>query len=689
MSKQLLWGLFATAAFTTVAVGACSISDTKTNTQQTAHDAHSNHESMHMASHGPVANVPEYIDNFRLIDHAGKSHELYYEMNAKAVVIMTHGNGCPIVRGAVPDYMALKEQFADQDIEFWMINSNPQDTRADLAAEAAEFNIDMPILHDVNQIIGESMGYDRTAQVFVLDPAQGFKVVYYGPLNDRQTYERQRAEAKEHYVKDVLNALMAGDEITTKPPAIRAGCMINFLEKDKRDEHAKLTYVNDIAPILEEKCVECHQEGGIGPWAMTDYDAVSGWAPMIREVVRTDRMPPWHPDPEIGKLHENRDLTNEQVKTLIHWIEAGAPRGEGEDPLAKLEHHAPEWPLGEPDLILTAPEYTVPANGVVDYVYPVIENPLTEDKWLRATTIKAGNRQVVHHVLSGYLSDVPEDAAASTGRWEFNTGSYAVGSESAVQPDDAGVPFPAGGVVALQMHYTPYGKEVTDQTRIGFYFHDETPELINRTATIIDASIEIPAGEARHLETAYMEFPHDAELFYVFPHAHYRGYSSNLKLQYPDGEEKMLLSLPRYDFNWQRAYWFEDIVEIPAGSKLIAEYVYDNSEDNLANPDPEANVTWGEQSFEEMLYTRLSYRWKGETTANRMDEKDVELQTLGFFGAMDDNMDGRLVEAELKGMMGSRMKAGFQQMDFNKDGAVSKEEWITVRKFMGRGNRPQ
>lgn len=677
--------LLAASAVSAFALVSCSDSGAEMHGQadhaSMSHADHTGHLGMTMASaETPVGGVPDYIDNFRLIDQFGESHELYYHSDAPAVVIMTHGVGCPIVRGAVPDYADVRDEFEDDGVVFYMINSNIQDDRSEIAADSEEFGIDIPVLDDVTQLIGESMGYDRTAQVYVLDPAQGFKVVYYGPLNDRQTYERQRNEANNHYVSDVLTAMTHGEDITTEAPAIRAGCMINFPERQNHTEHMQISYSEEIAPLLRDNCVECHQEGGIGPWAMTDYETVQGWALMIREVIRTDRMPPWHADPEIGSFHGDRSLSPDEIQTLVHWIEAGAPRGEGEDPLAGLNLHAEDWPLGEPDLILTLPAYTVPANGVVDYVYPVVENPLTEDKWLRATTIRAGAREVVHHVLSGYMSEVPEDGRGSTGLWEFSTGGYAVGAESVIQAEGSGVPFPAGGAIGFQTHYTPYGREVEDVTQIGFYFQDQ-PELLNRSAVILDASIEIPPGAARHTETAYMEFPYDAELLYAFPHAHYRGHASNLRIRYPDGSEEMLLSLPRYDFNWQRAYEWEEPITIPAGSKLIAEYVYDNSMANVANPDPDVNVTWGEQSFEEMLYTSLAYRWVGETTDNRLDAQSEHMQASRFFTAMDDNIDGMLTEDELRGILGERMRAGFDRMDMDGDGSVSMDEYLTIQRM--------
>lgn len=633
----------------------------------------------------PDVDVAEFADNFVLIDQNGEAHELYYHADAPAVVIMTHGNGCPIVRGAAPDFQKIAEQYADKGVVFYFLNSNLQDNRDTVKAEAEEYGITLPVLVDSNQLIGESLGVVRTAEVFVLDPAKGFKTVYHGPMDDRQSYERQKAKADNHFLTDALDQIVAGEDVTVEGPALSPGCLVNFPERDAKDEHINISYASDVAPILLDKCADCHAVGGIAPWAMTDYQTVRGWSPMMREVIRTDRMPPWNADPHIGTWKDDKSLTSDEIKTLIHWIEAGAPRGDGDvDPLKEADIHAPEWPLGEPDLILTLPAYEVPATGIIDYSYPVVENPLTEDKWLKASTIKAGSREVVHHVLSGYMSEIPEDGRGSTGLWEFSTGGYAVGAESTVAEDNIGTPFPAGGAVGFQVHYTPVGKPVTDETQIGLYFHDEVPKYVSRSSTILDASIEIPPGEARHMETAYLEIPHDAILERVFPHAHYRGYAADMSIRYPDGTEELLISLPKYDFNWQRGYEFAEPLAIPAGSLLISKYIYDNSENNFANPDPDAKVTWGEQSHEEMLFTSFTFRWAEETSDNRKDEYQAELEGNRLFGAMDDNIDGKIELAEMKGMMGERMKPAFPLLDQDQSGDLTKEEFAQINEVMRR-----
>jgi hypothetical protein len=313
-------------------------------------------------------------------------------------------------------------------------------------------------------------------------------------------------------------------------------------------------------------------------------------------------------------------------------------------------------------------------------------NPLTEGKWIRATTVKPGDRQAVHHILSGWMKDVPADGVSSETRWRGSAGGYAVGAESSVYAKDIGSYLPSGGAIGFQMHYTPYGKEAVDNSEIGVYFYKEPPKLMIRNVVVIDGTIEIPAGEARHQETAYVEFPNDALLFSAFPHAHYRAYSSDLWLQTPDGKKRLLLSLPRYDFNWQRSYTFAEPIKIPAGSKLIAHYVYDNSKRNPANPDPTIRVTWGEQSFQEMFFTSVSFRWLDETAAHQVDN-DARFAEGRMFGMMDDNIDGKIEKAELRGQMGKMIGNYFSVIDKNKDGSLDRAELKAAQAMLPQGRR--
>jgi hypothetical protein len=466
------------------------------------------------------------------------------------------------------------------------------------------------------------------------------------------------------------------------------GAAIAFPERGK--DHARISFVKDVAPILEAKCVACHQEGGIGPFAMTSYEMVKGFSPMIREVIRTDRMPPWNVDAHVGKWADDRSLTPAEVKTVVHWVEQGAVRGEGKDPLATTRHVAERWPLGKPDLILDIPAYTIPASGVVDYQRPVMVNPLKEGRWVRASTFAVSQRQAVHHFLTGYLNEVPVDGKGNESRWGASMGGYAVGAESTLWPTNIGTYLPPGGAIGVQAHYTPFGKEVTDKSQLGLYFYKEgeQPDLVMRNSVVIDPTITIPPGAARHKETAYLEFPKEALLYSAFPHAHYRGYASDLWIEYPDGSRKMLLAMPRYDFNWQREYTFAQPVKVPAGSKLIASYWYDNSKQNPANPDPTKTVVWGDQSWEEMFYTAVRYRWVDETST-KLTNYDELLNQGRMMGMLDDNIDGKLQKAELRGQMGEMIGRYFAMIDADKSGALEKSELAAMQGMMRRRNQAQ
>ena len=637
----------------------------------------SHHKGMH-ASSSVEGVVGMRVDDFQLLDHMGVAHRLFYYSDAPAIVVMTQGNGCPIVRNAVPAYRQVRDNYQEQGVKFFLLNSNLQDNKTTIAKEVADFGFDIPVLVDENQLVGESLNVTRTAEVFVIDP-KSRKIVYHGPVDDRLTYQNQKAKAEFSYLSDALDAVIAGE--TVKISQVDApGCIVNFPERDNKERHTNISYHDTIAPILEERCVECHQVGGIGPWAMTSYDMIKGFSPMIREVIRTDRMPPWHSDPNIGSFLHDRSLTSNEIKTLVHWIEAGSPRGEGYDPLADPRESLPDWPLGVPDLILTVPSFDVPATGVVDYQRPYVVNPLEEGKWLRASTVKVGSRESVHHVLTGYLKEIPKSGQSNEVRWGASVGGYAVGAESMIAREGLGTYIPAGGAIGLQMHYTPFGREVTDTTQIGLYFYDKRPPRMLRNSVIMDFSIEIPPEKANHAETAYLEFPKDAELFYAFPHAHYRGQSSTLAIRYPDGREEMILSLPKYDFNWQRAYEFKDPIKVPAGAKLIARYTYDNSTQNAANPDPSKKIVWGDQSFEEMLYTAISYRWSDETSADQKGEYQELLNAGRLFGMLDDNIDESIQKDEIRGRAGRRLAGNFDRLDRNGDGALSWQEYSAIFK---------
>jgi hypothetical protein len=618
--------------------------------------------------------VATRADNFQLTDHTRLAHELYYFKYAPAIVIMSQSNGSKMSREAAVELEKTAAAYRSKGVLFYLMNSNLGQSREEAAAEAQRLKISMPILMDELQLVGESLGVQKDGEIFVINPQKNFEIAYHGPLDDRfaKASPNAKAAVKEAYVARALDSVLAGQPVTKARVESRGGSTIAFPERARSAQFANISYSEDISPILQEKCVTCHQKGGIGPFAMNSYEVIKGFAPMIRESVRAERMPPYFADPHIGQFQNNQALTATQTKTLIHWIEAGAPRGTGPDVLKEQAGEAPEWPahLGKPDVVVDLPAFDVPSTGIVEYQNQRVENPFKEDTWLRAISIKPGDRTVLHHVVSNHVPDPKLPRAKIPGG---SVGSYTPGAEAQIIAKGAGAPVPAGGKLNFQMHYTTTGKASTDRTQVGFYTLKAPPEYIKRSTVIGDFALSIPAGEARHKEIAYLTFPADAYLYTLYPHSHYRGMHVELKSKTPDGKETMLLSLPKYDFNWQRDYDPIEPILVKAGTKLIATWVYDNSVHNKANPDPTINVTWGEQSHEEMMYFRVNYRWVDETVTNVRNDLQAALMKSMTMGALDDNADNMVQASELRGPL-ARLKTRFAALDVDGNGGLDEKE---------------
>jgi len=544
------------------------------------------------ASAGATAPI-DHVDNFALLDQAGKYHDLYYLSDAKAVVLMTHDDECAAVNDALPALEQAKASYAGRGVEFLMINT--QDDRDAVAAKAKGSSI--PVLLDDTHLVSESLQLTRAGEVLVIDP-KGWKIAYRGPLD--------KAKTGNALLTGALDSVLAGQPVKKAQVSAR-GCAIKAAKATKVG--AKVSYSEQIAPMLIDNCVTCHRAGGIGPWQMTSYDMIKGFAPMIREVVRTKRMPPWHADPHTGVWDGDRSLTTAEKQALVHWIEAGAPRGKGSDPLADLHKTWGEWAFGKPDMVIEVPAFDVPATGIVDYKRYVVQNTLGRDVWVRATDIIPGDRAVVHHVIVGvYDPKITDERMRMIKASSPSLGAYVPGNGPTLYPQDTGVLVRKDQAFAFQMHYTVSGKAVNDKTRFGLYLRDSAPTYEFKTVALANPNIKIPANTKEHAETIAQVFPRDMIIYRLTPHAHFRGRASQFTAIYPDGREELLLSVPKYDFNWQTTYTLAKPLQVPAGTKIVHTTVYDNSSQNPANPDPNRTVPWGEQSFDEMLYGVVQFR---------------------------------------------------------------------------------
>ena len=550
-----------------------------------------------------LANAGERVSDFSLVDAEGRFFQLSRHANQDAVVLFTQDESRDM-RKAAKDIAALAEQFAGQKVEFLMLDSTGRADKAELRKAAEKAGISLRVLIDDTQLVAEELGLSRALEVAILDPAAK-ELVYRGALNDRFAEGKKARRASEHYVADALQAIMAGEEVTAQFAS--NGDAIDFAS----GELMSVSYANDVAPILEQRCVTCHQEGGIAPFAMSSHQMVQGWSPMIRETLITKRMPPGQIDAEYtNDFHGVNHITVEETQKLVHWIDSGAKNEGNTDPLAELQTEAVKWGHGEPDMIVDIPPQTIPASGTVEYRNLVLPLDLPEDKWVKAVEFVAGDTTVLHHIIA--WAQAPDNGSGRGGAFGIlnqgiGLGAYAPGNAINTYPEGAGFPLEQGSGLILQMHYTTSGKEAVDASQIGIHFWDEEPERPILGGSAADLEIDIAPFEANHEMVATKKFRKDSYLTMVGPHMHYRGYDANFKLVYPDGSEEEVLNVPNYQFNWQKTYDFKEPKYMPAGTEMVFRATFDNSDMNPFNPDPSAEISWGEQTWQEMFFGFFRY----------------------------------------------------------------------------------
>lgn len=585
-----------------------------------------------------TVNAGERVGDFALIDHQGAIQHMAWYNDHSAVVIM------PMTKSQddAASLKALQETYAEQGVQFFLLNPGLHSDRALVQSEVAALGLDLPVLMDDAQLVTEMLGVSHIDEAVLYDPSS-FELLYRGPIADME------ASLKEALAGEKFEMV----SVASSAPAI---------EFANLDAHANLSYEKDIAPIIAENCASCHRDGGIAPFAMDSSITVQGWSPMIREVVMTKRMPPGQVDNKVGhKMKNEMNLSDDEMQKLVRWVNTGSKVDSENDPLTALTWPTTKWSLGQPDLIVKVPEQSIPATGVVDYMDIPIDLALDRDVWIKGSEVVPGNPAVLHHIITtvvppegapdfqqilvdllaslpaekaqmirtklfaalasgqqpdigAIFKEIPEvDIGVFLGSSDPDLGTvagYAPGNNITLNPPGVGGLLKAGTTLNLQMHYTTSGKETTDSTEIGIYFYDEGEVPNERMSGGIGNafSIAIPAQAKDHEMELVTLVPEDAELYSLMPHMHFRGKRMKFTAQYPDGSEELLLSVPAYSFNWQLAHELEEPIQIPAGTKIVATGAFDNSSQNTFNPDANTEINWGEQSFEEMFMG--FYTWK-------------------------------------------------------------------------------
>jgi len=375
------------------------------------------------------------------------------------------------------------------------------------------------------------------------------------------------------------------------------------------------TFTKDIAPILWNRCASCHRPGEIGPFSLLTYDDVKRHATQIAIVTRTGVMPPWKPEAGIGEFENERRLTPAELSTIQQWIANGLPEGSRAD-LAPMPNWRDGWQLGVPDLVIRMPQpYNVRAGGGDVFRTFVIPIPVDRARYVRAIEFRPGNARVVHHANlgidrtrssrqldakdpePGYVGGMVQDARYPEGQmlgWTPGRSPH---------PSPAGMAWrlePGSDLIA-QLHLQPTGKPEALQVSVAFFFTDEAPARAPLGLRLGSETIDIPADVREYVVADRYTLPVDIDVLAIQPHAHNLAQRMEAAATLPDGTVRPLIAIDNWDFRWQDVYRYRSPIALPKGTTIAMRYTYDNSADNVRNPNrPPARVVWGQNTSDEM-----------------------------------------------------------------------------------------
>lgn len=608
------------------------------------------------------------------IDVRGRDISVDPKNTNRATVVCFLGTECPLARLYGPRLSDMAEEFADRGVQFVGVNSNRQDSVEDIRDYADQLRIPFPLVRDENNVIADRFSARRTPEVFVLDA--NLKLVYRGAVDDQYEPGVSRSKPSRTHLRQALTELLRGEPVSV-PQTFAPGCLIGRVRQPEPGA-SDVTFANHISRILQKHCVECHRPGEIGPFSLTDYDEVAGWGETMVEVIDNGRMPPWHAAPGHGDFANERLMPEREKQMVREWVQAGMPRGDDKD-LPERAKYTEGWQLPrDPDDRFPMRErpFVVPADGVVEYQYFVVDPGFTEDKWVTAAQVVPGNRSVVHHAI---VFIRPPDGSPFRGVGWLS--AYVPGQRVLPLPPGRARKVPAGSRLVFQMHYTPNGKQAADTTEIGLIYGN-ADEITHEVYSLvgIDQEFEIPPHAGEHKVRAEVPWlPGHAELLAITPHMHYRGKSFRLFTR--DEGDRTLLHVPRYDFNWQHTYLLERPLPLKELKKLQFEVTFDNSDENPFNPDPSQWVTWGDQTWEEMAVAFFEiaepldktgeYIGQAKPINPKERERKIEAYVKRVFEKLDVNGDNVIERGETPIVV---KFFNFGKLDRNADGVLTREE---------------
>ena len=361
-----------------------------------------------------------------------------------------------------------------------------------------------------------------------------------------------------------------------------------------------VTFTRDVAPILYKSCVECHRPTMFAPMSLLTYEEARPYARSIKQRVVARVMPPWGADPAHGTFKNDPRLSQAEIDTIAAWVDGGAAKGDDAD-LPKAPQFADGWTIGTPDAVFAMEEdFQIPATGVIPYQYLRVPTGLTEDKWIQAIEIRPSANAQVHHVLA-FTQPAGQPLNPGGALGPTNIGGVTPNKPGLVYGPGVARRLRGNSDIVMQMHYTPNGTATTDRTRIGVIYAKEPPTKLAVGGMVLQPRFVIPAYDGNAEVKGTTKLERETVIMSLTPHMHVRGKDMIYIAHYPDGTSETLLSVPKYDFNWQITYELAQPKTLPKGTEIEVIAHFDNSPGNKFNPDPSKDVRWGDQTFEEMM----------------------------------------------------------------------------------------
>jgi mono/diheme cytochrome c family protein/peroxiredoxin len=545
----------------------------------------------------------------------------------KAVVVVFLSFDCPVSNDYSTVLKTMHKEYADKGVAFFAVSTS--DDAAEVKRLAAEFKLPFAVHADPKLDAADAFKATTTPEAFVLD--HNLVLRYRGRIDNAYSARLKRnAQTTEFDLKNAIEDVLAGRDV--KAPATRPiGCPVAAKGAVAKSVTTTVTYHKDVLPILQAHCQECHRPGAVGPFALTTYKQAANWADDIKFYAQEKKMPPWKPT--VGaSFHNERTLTDAEIKTLAAWVDGGTPEGDPKD-APKPREFTDGWQLGKPDLILEVKdEFVIGASGRDIFRCFVLPTNLDEDKYVVGFEVKPGNQRVVHHTLNfwdlsgkaremeatartkakpddqdhgpGYSSAMGVGFIGAQGKFG-GLGGWAPGQMPRFLPEGAGYFLPKGADLVIQTHYHRDGKEEKDRLKIGLYFAKKKIDKPWQTLVVNGFGIlqAIPAGKADYVTKGTGIVNADCTIHSVMPHMHLLGKKVKVTLTPPEGSTQTLVQIDDWDYNWQETYWFKEPIKVRAGTKLEIEAVFDNSDKNPNNPrNPPGVVFIGEQTTNEMLF---------------------------------------------------------------------------------------